>query len=134
MVLSWASGSPNPNVGGAFTPFGEKYAIYPGGFNGSFAGMLGIADEGAIQYAYQATARLMQQEAGRWGSPDGAGLSAVDLSNPQTAACGLAGTWLAVGSLLTVPMPWLILSGVFTCSVLSLCVPVLRHWSQLGKR
>jgi hypothetical protein len=84
VVLSWASGSPNPNYGGAFTPFGEKYAIYPGGFNGYFAGMLGIADEGAIQYAYQATARLMQQEAGRWGSPDGAGLSAVDLSNPQT--------------------------------------------------
>ena len=46
--------------------------------------MLGIADEGAIQYAYQATARLMQQEAGRWVSPDPAGLSAVDLSNPQT--------------------------------------------------
>ena len=84
VVLSWPSGSPNPNVGGAFTPFGEKYAIYPGGFNGFFAGMLGIADEGAIQYAYQATARLMQQEAGRWLSPDPAGLSAVDLSNPQT--------------------------------------------------
>jgi RHS repeat-associated protein len=84
VVLSWPSGSPNPNVGGAFTPFGEKYAIYPGGFNGFFAGMLGIADEGPIQYAYQATARLMQQEAGRWVSPDPAGLGAVDFSNPQS--------------------------------------------------
>jgi len=83
-VLSWPSGSPNPNYGSAFTPFGEKYAIYPSGFNGYFAGMLGIADEGAIQHAYQATARLMQQEAGRWISPDPAGLSAVDPTNPQS--------------------------------------------------
>ncbi len=29
-------------------------------FNGYFAGMLGIADEGPIADAYQATARLMQ--------------------------------------------------------------------------
>jgi hypothetical protein len=33
VVLSWPSGSPNPNAGGAFTPFGEKYATYPAGFN-----------------------------------------------------------------------------------------------------
>ncbi len=84
VVLSWPGGTPNPNVGGAFTAFGEKYAIYPGGYNGYFAGMLGIADEGPIADAYQATARLYHQDEGRWVSPDPAGLSAVDLSNPQS--------------------------------------------------
>jgi RHS repeat-associated protein len=84
VVLSWPGGTPNPNVGGAFTAFGEKYATYPGGHNGYFAGMLGIADEGSIADAYQATARLYHQDEGRWVSPDPAGLSAVDLSNPQT--------------------------------------------------
>ena len=84
VLLSTPSGSPNPSFGGAFTAFGEKYAIYPGGDNGYFAGMLGVADAGAIPDAYQATARLYHQDEGRWVSPDPAGLGAVDLSNPQT--------------------------------------------------
>jgi RHS repeat-associated protein len=73
-----------PTVGGAYSPFGEKYASYSGGANGYFAGMLGIADEGPINDAYQAEARLMHQAEGRWVSPDPAGLAAVDLTNPQT--------------------------------------------------
>ena len=73
-----------PTVGGAYSPFGEKYASYSGGANGYFAGMLGIADEGPINDAYQAEARLMHQAEGRWVSPDPAGMGAVDLTNPQT--------------------------------------------------
>jgi hypothetical protein len=65
-VMSYPTDTPSPNYGGAFTPFGEKYATYSSGFNGYFAGMLGIADEGAIADAYQATARLYHQDEGRW--------------------------------------------------------------------
>ena len=83
-VMSYASGSPNPNIGEAFTAFGEKYAIYPSGDNGYFAGMLGIANAGAIADAYQATARLYHQDEGRWVSPDPAGMAAVDPMNPQS--------------------------------------------------
>ena len=82
-LLSWANNAP-PTYGSAFTPYGEKYASYPAGKNGYFAGMLGIADEGPIPDAYQANARLYHSSQGRWLSPDPAGLSAADLANPQT--------------------------------------------------
>ncbi len=84
VVMSYPSDSPSANVGGAFTAFGEKYALYPGGGNGFFAGMLGIADAGPISDAYQSQTRLYHQAEGRWVSPDPAGMGAVDLSNPQT--------------------------------------------------
>src|SRR5277367_3224447 len=83
LVLSWPTTS-TPTWGSAFTPFGEKYAVYSSGFNGFFADMLGIADEGSISDAYQSTTRLYHQAQGRWVSPDKAGLAAVDPTNPQT--------------------------------------------------
>ena len=73
-VMSYATGTTNPNTGSSFTAFGEKYALYPSGDNGFFAGMLGIANGGAIGDAYQATARLYHQDEGRWVSPDPAGV------------------------------------------------------------
>ena len=73
-----------PTVGGAFSPFGEKYASYSGGSIGYFAENTGIADGGPISDAYQAAARLYHQSQGRWISPDPAGMGAVDLTDPQT--------------------------------------------------
>jgi RHS repeat-associated protein len=69
-------------VDNQFSPFGEKYAQI--GYNGFFAGMLGISASGAISDSYEANYRLYNEKQSRWISPDPAGLSAVDITNPQS--------------------------------------------------
>jgi RHS repeat-associated protein len=81
-LTSYANGT-TPNIGEAFTPFGEIYDTYAGD-NGFFAGMLMVVSSGAPTDAFNAMARMYQSQAGRWVSPDPAGLASVDLTNPQT--------------------------------------------------
>jgi RHS repeat-associated protein len=82
--LSSATTQGAPLAGSNFTPFGELYNPYPGGENAFFAGMLGIADSGPLTDGYQSATRFYSNLQGRWTSPDTAGLSAVDPTNPQS--------------------------------------------------
>jgi RHS repeat-associated protein len=82
--MSSATTQGAPLAGSNFTPFGELYNPYPGGENAFFAGMLGIADSGPLTDGYQSATRFYSNLQGRWTSPDTAGLSAVDPTNPQS--------------------------------------------------
>jgi RHS repeat-associated protein len=67
-------------VHAAFTPYGEHYD--DNNYLGFFGGNLSIYP--FFMDGYAATWRLYHYDQGRWISPDPAGLSAVDPSNPQT--------------------------------------------------
>jgi RHS repeat-associated protein len=75
----------NPNRtyswGVAFAPFGEQYAV-SGGAALSFTGEEGTADTVSDEYDF--LFRKLHSAQGRWISPDPAGLSAADLTNPQS--------------------------------------------------
>jgi RHS repeat-associated protein len=75
----------NPNRtyswGIAFAPFGEQYAS-SGGPALSFTGEQGTAD--SITDEYDFLYRKFHSAQGRWVSPDPAGLSAADTTNPQS--------------------------------------------------
>ena len=72
--------SQTASIDAAFTPYGEHYA--ENGYLGFFGGNLSIYP--FFMDGYAATWRLYHYDQGRWISPDPAGLSAVDPSNPQT--------------------------------------------------
>ncbi len=67
-------------VDAAFTPYGEHYA--ENNYLGYFGGNLSIYP--FFMDGYASTFRLYHYDQGRWISPDPAGLSAVDPTNPQT--------------------------------------------------
>ena len=114
-MLSWASGSPNPNVGGAFTAFGEKYASYPsGGANGS-GGPVSLADFLASNGVACVAPSLLQRAgiaiqgaiASKLGKTIGFGAGAsasagfgygVGVTLGFTADCGLAGAAIDYGA------------------------------------
>ncbi len=66
----------------AFTPFGEHYNMDLSGYDGYFAGNLSISP--VFMDGYAGTWRLYHYDQGRWVSPDPAGLSAADPTNPQS--------------------------------------------------
>jgi RHS repeat-associated protein len=72
--------SQTADVDAAFTPYGEHYD--ENNYLGFFGGNLSIYP--FFMDGYAATWRLYHYDQGRWISPDPAGLSAVDPSNPQT--------------------------------------------------
>jgi RHS repeat-associated protein len=63
----------------AYAPFGEQYAT-SGTADPSFTGQ----NSDTVSSLYDFTFRRLSPSQGRWISPDSAGLSAVDLTNPQS--------------------------------------------------
>src|SRR5208283_5068635 len=66
---------------GAHAPFGEAYA-YAGGHPGSFTGQQNDGNMSPTTYYFPE--RQYPSSQGRWLTPDPAGISAVDPSNPQS--------------------------------------------------
>ena len=72
--------SQTATIDGSFSPYGEHYA--ENNYLGFFGGNLSIYP--FFMDGYAATWRLYHYDQNRWISPDPAGLSAVDPSDPQT--------------------------------------------------
>jgi RHS repeat-associated protein len=72
--------SQTATIDASFSPYGERYA--ENGYLGFFGGNLSIYP--FFMDGYAATWRLYHYDQNRWISPDPAGLSAVDPSDPQT--------------------------------------------------
>ena len=85
----------------AYTPFGEHYQVNVGD-NGYYAGNLSVSP--VFTDGYAGTFRLYHYDQGRWISPDPAGLSAVDPTNPQS--------WNRYGYLMNNPLSGMDTSGM----------------------
>ena len=46
---------------------------------------------------------------------------------------GVAGLWLAIGSSMEVPMPYMLINVLFGCALLVPSAVVIRCWSQLNR-
>jgi RHS repeat-associated protein len=87
----------------SFTPFGEHYQNN-NGYNGFYAGNVSIWS--SFMDGYTALNRLYHFDQGRWISPDPAGLSAVDPTNPQS--------WNRYAYVLNNPLSYTDPSGLFS--------------------
>lgn len=76
----FGSNTSNTAKSQAFSPFGDTYAGHNVGTLSVFAG---IADD-TVSDLYDADSRRLSFRQGRWISPDPAGVSAVDFTNPQS--------------------------------------------------